>query len=369
VVVQLRTDYPGKLPSPLYIPLTATLLDPRTKQPVPESYTVSGIATNPNQAAKDQYDFAYPYGAIPGSLPGVYHGVVIVPVSGHYTVIVNAFNTKDANTAKLPTALGSGQLAVDVSGPPLASANQPSKVRRADVWEVVLLAVHSVAALSWFALAGLFAFLALPSRRRFVSDRLSDLLDRNVGRFAQAFLWSTIFVWATGLLNLKKAVAYAPPLSGAQATKLFRLPYARPYTIALYTKIGMFVLMSVLAVALVREARRRAAEVEDARWLEEKARDTSGPKGSASAPPTRDAEAVAAVRGSPRPGPVATVDRPAPGEIESAPPYAGLDRPPRLALSARVAIAALAIGGPVILICVTVLKYTHILSEQLRALR
>jgi hypothetical protein len=366
VLVEKRTNYPGSLPSPLYIPLTATLVDPSTGQPVPEEYAVAAIATSPTQPARDQFEFAYPYGAAAGALPGVYHGVVIVPASGHYTIVVNAFNKNDANTSKIPTSLGSGQLSLDVEGPPLASASTVKATRRADVWEPMLLGFHSVVGMSWFVLAGFFALLALPSRRRILSSGLIDFFDRNFARFAQALLWLTVLVWVTGFVNLKKAVAYPPPLSASQAKTLFRLPYAEPYTIALYCKIAMFIVVTVAAVALVREARRRALEVEPARR-------TTGASGrlatlESTGPGARQ---PAVPRTAKEPAPASTTDTldrlsdaewPSPGRTDA--------RLPRwMSLSARVAVAILVVGASVILLCVTILKYAHILSEQLRSIK
>ena len=148
-----------------------------------------------------------------------------------------------------------------------------------------------------------------------------------------------------------------------------RLAYPRPDTIARESKIGIFLLMSVLAGALVQEARRRMAELQEARWWDERARDAPGSGRPGSRPAvSRPVEAAGGLRAS-RPGTTAGAGRPAPAETKTAPLSYGLGRWTRSALSARLAIAALAVGGPAILICVKVLKSTHILSEQLRALR
>jgi hypothetical protein len=278
IVVEVRTDYQDTLPSPLYIPLRARLTDAETGQPVADPYTVRASVRVPNEASKEAYDFAYPHGTVEGAEAGVYNGLVIVPAGGRWTVIVNAYNTQEAETGRLPRSLGLAQIDVEATGPALQTAQgrRSNDVAgntnpRAQTSEVALLFVHSIVGGLWFALAAIMVLLGLPNRRRLLSGTLSDVLDRNLRKLTQGLLWTTVLVWGTGLLNLQKAVAFPPPLSSAQATRLFRLPYAKPYTLALYTKIGLYALLTVSALALVKEAKRRVAEFDDARFRAERA--------------------------------------------------------------------------------------------------
>jgi hypothetical protein len=376
IALEVRTDNPDPLPSPLYVPLRARLTDAGTGRPMADPYTVrasvrpSPGATPPdprgNEASKEAYDFAYPHGTVEGAEAGVYNGVVIVPAGGRWTVIVNAYNTKEADTAKLPRSLGLAQIEVEATGPALQTAQgrRSSDVAgnttpKAQTSEIALLFAHSIVAGLWFALAGLMVLMGLPNRRRLLSAQLSDILDRNLRRMAQGLLWATVLVWGTGLLNLKKAVAFAPPLSSAQATRLFRLPYAKPYTLALYTKIGLYALLTLGALALVKEARRRVAEFDDARFRSERAAAVDpSPSPSPSTSP-------GAIPFTPRTG-TAVATRPSP----VSPPVA--NRAPGAAASSplfRIATASLVAGGGAIVFCVTVLKYCHILSEAVRGLR
>ncbi|HEV7863875.1 MAG TPA: hypothetical protein VGR20_14280, partial [Acidimicrobiia bacterium] len=318
IVLEKRSDYPDTLPSPLYIPLRARLHDAETGQPVADPYTVRASVRVPDQASKEAYDFAYPHGTVEGAEAGVYNGVVIVPAGGRWTVIVNAYNTREADTARLPRSLGLAQIEVEATGPALqtSSGRRSNDVAgntnpKAQASEVALLFVHSIVAGLWFALAGVMVLLGLPNRRRLLSAHLSDLLDRNLRKLSQGLLWATVLVWGTGLLNLKKAVAFAPPLSPAQATRLFRLPYARPYTLALYTKIGLYAVLTVGALALVKEARRRVGEFDEARFRAEQsavAPSMSRPDAGADPVPTaiaftprRSATALATRPAAPRP--------------------------------------------------------------------
>jgi len=368
IALEVRTDYPDALPSPLYIPLRARVTDAETGQPVADPYAVRAVVKVPGQPTTEAYDFAYPHGTVEGAEAGVYNGVVIVPAGGRWTVIVNAYNIKDTETNRLPQALGVGQIEVEAAGPAL----QTSQGRRsndvagninpkAEESEVALLFIHSIVAGLWFALAAVLVLMGLPNRRRWLSSHLSELLDRNVRKIIQGLLWSTVLVWGTGLLNLQKAVAFPPPLSSSQATRLFRLPYARPYTLALYTKIGLYVVLTLAALALVKEAKRRVAEFDDARFRAELAEATT------SVPVAGPAPAQGAIHFTPRRSATALATRPAPS-VAVAPRTNGATATPA-GTAFRVAVVSLAAGGVGIVFCVTVLKYAHILSETVRGLQ
>ena len=384
ITLEVRTDYPDTLPSPLYIPLRARLTDAGTGQPVADPYTVrasvrptpGGTPPDPraDQASKEAYDFAYPHGTVEGAEAGVYNGVVIVPAGGRWTVIVNAYNTREADTGRLPRSLGLAQIEVEATGPALQTAQgrRSSDVAgntnpKAQTSEVALLFVHSIVAGLWFALAGLMVLMGLPNRRRLLSQNLVEILDRNLRPLAQGLLWATVLVWGTGLLNLKKAVAFSPPLSSAQATRLFRLPYAKPYTIALYTKIGLYAVLTVSALALVKEARRRVAEFDDARFRSERA---EAAEASAAAAPLAPDPSRLAIPFTPRRTATALATRPSATRPSPAVSPA-TNGAPAAAMGAafRIAAASLAVGGGAIVFCVTVLKYCHILSEAVRGLQ
>jgi hypothetical protein len=377
ITLEVRTDNPDPMPSPLYIPLRARLTDAGTGQPVADPYTVRASVRVPNEASKEAYDFAYPHGTVEGAEAGVYNGIVIVPAGGRWTVIVNAYNTKEADTARLPRSLGLAQIDVDATGPALETAQgrrsgdvAGNTNPKAQTSEVALLFIHSIVAGLWFALAGLIVLLGLPNRRRLLAPALNDLLDRNLRKLAQGLLWATVGVWGTGLLNLKKAVAFPPPLSSAQATRLFRLPYAKPYTFALYTKIGLYAVLTLSALALVKEARRRVGEFDDARFRAERA--AAPPAMAGPAPATGPAPAIGFTPRRPgmaSPGiATATAVRPEARSVPvTAPEPSAAPAPAGAAF--RIATASLVLGGGAIVFCVTVLKYCHILSEAVRGLR
>lgn len=365
IALEMRADYQETVPSPLYIPLRARLTDAETGLAVADPYAVRASVRLPDQPSTEAYDFAYPHGTVEGADPGVYNGLVIVPAGGRWTVIVNAYNIREAETGRLPRSLGFAQIEVEAAGAALQTTEgrRSSDVAgntnpRAETSEVALLFVHTIVAGAWFAFAALMVLLGLPNRGRLLARGLSDLLDRNIRRLTQGLLWTTVLVWGTGLLNLQKAVPFAPPLSSAQATRLFRLPYAKPYTLALYTKIGLYLTLTASAWALVKEARRRVTEFDDARF---RAGLDLGDPAPVAPSPSRQAVPFA-----PRRAATAVAARPASAAI-SAPVTAGTSRPAGPAF--RLAAISLALGGTGIVLCVTILKYAHILSETVRGLQ
>ena len=322
--------------SPNFVPMIVRLLDPDTNEPVGLDYVVlAGLTDAAGRRGTTIYGFSYPYLNYPETEPvGVYKGTVIVPASGQWTVVVNVFDPIDEAESEVPTALGHDELVINVTdAETLLSAAEFGEVRElpsANPGEVVLLTVHSIFGVLWFAVALVLACISSPNRAKWFSIRTNDFLERNVNRLVRAAIAVTFIMWLTGILNLNILVAYPPPLSASQARALFTLPYAQPYTISLYLKIAMYSVMTLLLIPLSRAARRSAqGTVRRDRW--------------------------AGMRGRRRAG----------AEPKQ------LQRPggrPRLLTVPRVSLATIGLGGIVIVACVTILKYTHILSESIGSL-
>ncbi len=321
--------------SPNFVPMIARLLDPDTNEPVGLDYVVlAGLTDVAGRRGTAIYGFSYPYLNYPETAPlGVYKGTVIVPAPGRWTVVVNVFDPIDEAESEVPTALGHAELTIDVTeANTLLSAAEFGEVREfpsANPGDVVLLTVHSIFGVLWFAVALALVCISAPNRAKWFSIRTNDFLERNVNRVVRAAIAVTFVMWLTGILNLNILVAYPPPLSASQARALFTLPYARPYTISLYLKIAMYSVMTLLLIPLSRAARRSAQGVSGDRW--------------------------AARRGKGR----------AAAKSEKAQRASGH---PRLLTVPRVSLATIGLGGVVIVVCVTILKYTHILSESIGSL-
>ena len=326
--------------SPNFLPMIVRLLDPDTNEPVVLDYVVlAGLADSTGRRGTAVYSFSYPYLNYPDAEPaGVYKGTVIVPAPGRWTVVVNAFDPIDEATSEVPTALGHAELVMNVTDvQTLLSAaefGEVSELPSANPGEVILLTVHSIFGVLWFAVALALVCISSPNRVKWFSVRANDLLERNVNRLVRAAIAVTFAMWLTGILNLNFSVAYPPPLSADQARALFTLPYAQPYTIALYLKIAMYSVMTLLLIPLSRAARRSAG----------------GTVGRA-----KSHDRWAAVRG--RRGAAAAPEQPRQAAGRA-----------RLLTVPRVSLVTIGVGGVLIVGCVSILKYTHVLSESIGSL-
>jgi hypothetical protein len=147
---------------------------------------------------------------------------------------------------------------------------------------IVMLQFHVIMASLWAILAILTAMVAIPALRRVPSAVGLHLLQVKRELLLNGLWGSYLLTLATGVWLLYKQAAYDPPVSGADWTELKHSPYGLPYYYALYTKIGLFLLMGVATWVLAMEAARaaRASEAaggpteldldaEDETWLDE----------------------------------------------------------------------------------------------------
>ncbi|MDE0668195.1 MAG: hypothetical protein OXI48_04115 [bacterium] len=337
VTVVLEEDPDGyEALSPNFVPLIARLYDPDTNEPVGLDYVIlASLRDLAGRRGTAIYSFSYPHLNYPDTEPrGVYKGTVIVPAPGRRTVVANVFDPIDEAESEIPTALGQAELTIDVpEANTLLSAaefGEVTELPEANPGEVILLTLHAIFGVLWFALALALVCVSSPNRAKWFSVRANDVLERNVNRLVRAAIAVTFVMWLTGILNLNFLVAYPPPLSPSEARALFTLPYAQPYTISLYLKIAMYSVMTLLLIPLSRAARRSAGgSARRDRWAGIRRRrwDSAAPKSS---------------------------QRPA-GR-------------PRLLTVPRLSLATIGLGAVVVAVCVSILKYTHILSESIGSL-
>jgi hypothetical protein len=116
----------------------------------------------------------------------------------------------------------------------------------------------------WAILAILTALVAIPQLRRVPSAIGLHVLQVKRELLLNA-LWGTyVLTLGTGVWLLYKQAVYDPPISGSDWTDLKHSPYGLPYYYALYTKIGLFLLMGIATWLLAMEAARAAKESEAA---------------------------------------------------------------------------------------------------------
>jgi hypothetical protein len=347
-----RTDKAGQ--TPLWIPLRVTVTEGDGDRPLSVDHLVFAGARN------GRGDEAGPFNLGPRELEGsrgVHEGFVIVPYGGPWTITA-VVHQDGADTGAGPGVLGRGSAEMTVDGPvPAAAAPAAADASggggpRGEAVGVSVLWIHTMVAIAWAIAVALLALLAVPAGRRFLSEHGSTALDGRLDRIARGVWWLTGLVVATGIYNLVNSVPYRVPLSPDEAGRLFRLPYARPYYFALGVKLAVYAVMIGATIALVGEARRRAAmaesggpvpvvDVEDRSPWESPTRvHDGGPAGS---------------------GRVALRRKPVAVGVDQE--WLAIDAPGR---RARSLVAVLVIGGTVIVAAVTLLKYLHLLSEVSR---
>ena len=213
-----------------FVPMIVRLFSPETNEPVALDYVVLASLTDmAGRRGTAIYSLTYPHLGNPDVEPiGVYKGTVIVPAPGRWTVVANVFDPVDEATSEIPTALGHGEAVINVpEAGTLLSAAEFGDVRElpsANPGEVILLTVHSIFGVLWFAVALALTCISSPNRTRWFSIRTNDFLERNVNRVVQAAIAVTFVMWLTGILNLNILVAYPPPLSAKPGARPVHAP-------------------------------------------------------------------------------------------------------------------------------------------------
>lgn len=347
-----NTTVPRRIPQ--YVHITVTINDHTTGTAPTADYNVYALATN---RAGDRTQ-ASPCGQRsdnnPGVRKGIYDCTVIVDHGGTWTV-VGVVKTVPAG-AEPSRRIGEATTEVTVNAGALAKAPDTIVVT-GRVTDVTLLWVHSVFASLWFATVGALALLAFSGLRQRLSPLGVHRIEDRLGTLTRTLFGTTLLVVGTGIYLLVQATAYTTPWSPGAARAVFRLPYAKPYFLALAVKLAVYAVMVAASVAVSREALRRSTVRLDA--VTTGPAPTGAPRAAAGRspwddlPPPRSSGGML-VRER-------TQARPRAAEPVS-PPRA--DRP----LALRAAGLSIVTGGVVMWICVTLLKYFHELVEASRAL-
>jgi len=337
-----RSDKVGQ--TPLWIPVRVTVTEANGAKPLSVDHLVFAGARNSRGDEAGPFTLG-PLEANDPTVRGIHQGFVIVPYGGPWTVSAVVKTAQDDERLRTVLGRGSTEMTVDAPVDAAGAAGGVGGSRpQSEPLGVVVLWVHSTVAVFWGVVIALLALLALPKGRRFLSDYGTNLLDGHLDKIARAAWWLTGLVVGTGIYNMVKSVAYRVPLSPDQVTRLFRLPYAKPYYLALAVKLAMYAVMIGATVPLIGEARRRAEADEAEVSLPD---DDHSPWTSPDRPP-EDGGRLAL-----RNKRTTTVDE----DWAAAPRSDG---------KARVPVAIMLIGGAVIMAAVTLLKYFHLLGELSR---
>lgn len=321
----------------LSVVYTVTVTDKATGQPV-DRYVVFAQATN--QAGEKSISFAcgHTNDVDPRTPPGVYYCTVILDHGGQWNFVATV--SDKSGSAETPVPVAQASVPFELASNQIVSDEVPGTGISASTWDIGVLFTHTSVAIAWFLCVALLVALTLPGARRFLSTTGLHRLERRLDVIVKAAWVTTGLVLGSGTYLTLNQTAYATPFSSSAAEAVFRLPYGKPYFLALGTKIALYLLMAAATIPLVRGARRQLL-----------VSDAPAPAALAVAPPsgiTSGGGVACDVR----------TEAPPAHERPIAPTGRGL----------TVAVAVVAGGGAGVAVCVTVLKYLHELIESARGL-
>lgn len=349
-------------PSSLYVPVKVSVSDAASGEPVGPEQDVAVTPKNAQGEVAEGFPLAYPWKDNTGS-PGVYKGWVILPHGGQWTLVASV------NDKTTKVSLGVGTVDTTVEGPALESytklglnpkqltANQRTIKK---VGSIVFLWSHTMFALTWGVLIGLLALLAVPKGRRLLSLRTSNFLDSHMTGLVRGAMWATALVIGTGTVNLLQETVYKVPVSPSQAQKVFELPYAKPYFLALGTKLTAYLLMVLASVPLVLAARRRAELLDE---LQFEIEGTRRPGWSPSMTRSEGGIPAPSTAAEGRSAATQLLEK----EERPAMTRSGHMNQGKVPLGLRLALGVLCGGGLVLSIALTTLKFIHVVAEGLRS--
>lgn len=321
----------------LSVAYTVTVTDKATGRPV-DRYVVFAQATNREGQKSTSFACGHTNDVDPRTPPGVYYCTVILDHGGQWNFVATVSDR--SGSAETPVPVAQASVPFELATNQIVSGEVPGTGVSASAWDVGVLFAHTCVAAAWFLCVGLLVALTLPKARRFLSTTGLHQLERRLDLIVKATSVATGLVLGSGTYLTLNQTAYTTPFSSSSAEAVFRLPYGKPYFLALGTKIALYLLMAAATIPLRRGARRRLL-VRD--------------------PPTPAAVAVAVRPTGVTPGGGVACD-----VRTEAPP--ALERPVRTSRGPAVAAAVVAGGAVGIAVCVTVLKYLHAVIESARGL-
>lgn len=326
-----RDTRPRTAVSELGVYHTVALTDRTTGHAPSRPYVVYGQGTNKAGEETAFTDCDRASDTDSRATPGVYNCTLYVDHGGtwDFTAIVKE---RPEKPGEVTTEVARASVPFELASNLLYAAKQNQITTRPTA--VMLLWIHVLATTLWFVCVALLAALALPEARRRISNFGLHRLERRLADLLRLTWVTTATVVGTGIYLLLNETAYKTPFSTTKMHAVFKLPYAKPYFVALGAKLSLYAVMMLAVVPLVAGARRhlhlavRSAKPEPAPI----ARGDDG-------------------------GAVATLTR-----TTVAPSASQQLQPSRTRLS-RIALAVLAGGALGISLSVTLLKYFHQIIE------
>jgi hypothetical protein len=250
-----RDPRPGALSSDLAVNLKVTITERGTGAAPADDFEVYAFGEPPAGAATEYFPCAQEHDNSPEVVRGIYLCTVLVNHGGHWqfhTVV----NQRRQSPGDQPVVLGRAVQDFDIDTAEVAPRLDVIRIKGRLV-DVALLWGHAAAAGLWLVVAALVAAVALPVLRRRLSTFGLHRLEERFDVLVNAMWAATAGLVVSGTYLLVNQTAYETPFSSAGLDAVFRLPYGKPYFLALGTKLGVYAVMLAASFALLRDARRQ----------------------------------------------------------------------------------------------------------------
>lgn len=192
--------------------------------------------------------------------PGVPPGVYACSVyvtRGGQWTFTVFVNERRADPKAVPVGLAQGTTRFEVVAD-VVSPDRPAQEVSGSATEVAALFGHSLAGALWFGCAALLALLAVPRARSRLSPSAVTALERRLDILPRAAWTASALVVGSGTYLMLNLVPYETPFTPEAFDRRAALPYGRPYFLSLAVKLAVYAAMVLMTPALIREARRRS---------------------------------------------------------------------------------------------------------------
>ena len=250
-----RDTRPRILSSALVVNLKLTVTERETAAPPQDTFEVYAFAEQPAGGKTEIFPCAQEHDSSPEVPRGVYVCTVLVDHGGRWA-FSGVVNKLRADPDDPPVPLGRTVAGLDIVTNEVApaAAENPIKGR---LFEVAILWGHAAAAAAWLVAVGLVSILAFPALRGRLSTFGRRRLEERFALIVRSTWVATGLLVASGTYLLLNQTAYETPFSSSRIEAAFRLPYGKPYFLALAVKLGIYAVMVAASVVLLAEARRR----------------------------------------------------------------------------------------------------------------
>jgi hypothetical protein len=192
--------------------------------------------------------------------PGVPPGVydcAVYVTRGGLWTFTVFVNELRADPKAVPVRLAQGTSRFEVVAD-VVSPDRPAQKAAGSTAEVAVLFGHSLAGALWFGCAALLALLAVPRARSWLSPSAVSALERRLDILPRAVWTATAVVVGSGTYLMLNLVPYRTPFTPAAFDRRAALPYGRAYFLSLAVKLAVYAAMVLVTPALIGEARRRS---------------------------------------------------------------------------------------------------------------